>query len=101
MDIPLINASKVPNSKKKLDNFFFVIETHNKIKVECYKNIIKENRIVSGKLQKVIMGKTAEDVSYSILDNFTDLSNSHYAYLGRELQKAENALNENKKYNQD
>ena len=88
MDINLVNAKKVSNREKKLDDYFFVISKRkDNIEVECYKNVVKENRIVSGKLQMIIVGDNTEDVGYAIIENFPTLSSSHYIYLGRELQK--------------
>jgi len=103
-EVPLINAKKTPRSEVKLDKEgFFVIELDKnikKIRVEYYSNVYKNNRIVSGVLEKVFLGKNADELSDSIAKNVPVLRPEHYLYLGRELQKAELALINNKKYEQ-
>ena len=102
--IPLIKAVKKPQKDVTLDpNGFFVIETDKQkkqIRVEFYSNVYKKNRIVSGVLQKVFMGDKADALCDTIADHIKELLPEHYMYLGRELQKAETSLRENKKYTQ-
>ena len=104
-EIPLINARKTPQKDVKLDpGGFFVIGVQRKrkrIRVEYYSNVYKGNRIVSGKLEKVFSGNKANALCDSIARNIHDLQSEHYAYLGRELQRAQSALEENKEYVQD
>lgn len=101
-EIPLIKAQKTPQKNVILDpNGFFVIETNRKnqqIRVEYYSNVYKEKKIVSGKLQKIFIGNKADALSDTIAKNVPKLLPEHYMYLGRELQKAESALKNNKKY---
>lgn len=101
-EIPLIRATKTPQKDVILDpNGFFVIELNREnreIRVEYYSNVYKGKKIVSGKLQKVFVGNRADALSDTIAKNVPKLLPEHYMYLGRELQKAEFALKNNKKY---
>jgi dihydropteroate synthase len=99
-EVPLIKAKKTPRKDVVLDtNGFFVIEVRKKeIIVEYYTNVYKDNKIVSGNLQKVFSGTKADALSDTIAKHVTNLRNEHYMYLGRELQKAQYALEQNKKY---
>ena len=100
--IPLINAKKLPKKDITLDtNGFFVIEIdkkESKIQVEYYSNVYKNKKIVSGKLEKVFIGNKADALCDTISNIVPNLLASHYMYLGRELQKAEIALERNQKY---
>jgi len=99
-EVPLIIAKKTPQKDVILDDKgFFVIEIFDKeIIVEFYSNIYKNNKIVSGNLEKVFSGVKADALSDSIVNNTPNLRAEHYLYLGRELQKAQYALENNKKY---
>jgi dihydropteroate synthase len=99
-NIPLIIAQKTQQKDIHLDeNGFFVIEIQdNFIVVEYYSNVYKGKKIVSGKLEKVFQGKKADELSDTIAAHISNLLISHYLYLGRELQKAQFALENNKKY---
>ncbi len=101
-EIPLIYAKKIPKKDVILDpNGFFVIELNNKqkeIRVEYYSNVYKNNKIVSGILKKVFLGKEADALCDTIVKNVPKLLPTHYAYLGRELQRAQCSLEKNKKY---
>lgn len=101
-DVPLIKAVKTKKSDVNLDsNGFFVIEIDKKnseIRVEYYSNVYKEKKIVTGNLQKVFVGKKADALSDTIVKNVPMLLPEHYMYLGREIQKAQCALEKNKKY---
>lgn len=99
-EVPLIIAKKTPQKDVILDDKgFFVIEIFEKeIRVEYYSNIYKNNKIVSGNLEKVFSGIKADALSDSIVKNTPNLRAEHYLYLGRELQKAQYALEKNKKY---
>jgi len=100
--IPMIQATKTPEKDVNLDsNGFFVIEVDKKeehIRVEYYSNVYKKEKIVSGKLRKVFVGKKADALCDTIAKNTPDLNPEHYMYIGRELQRAEYALLQNKKY---
>lgn len=98
-EVPLIKAKKTPQKDIVLDRGgFFVIEVHKEITVEYYSNIYKNNRIASGILEKVFSGTKADALSDTIVRHVPQLRAEHYTYLGRELQKAQYALEQNKKY---
>ena len=101
-EIPLVIATKTPKKDVKLDpKGFFVIEIDRKenlIRIEYYSNIYKDNKIVSGKLEKVFTGNKADALSDTISTHIQKLRQEHYMYLGRELQKAQIALENNTKY---
>ena len=101
-EIPLIKANKTPQKDVILDpNGFFVIEVgrkQNEIRVEYFSNVYKGKRIVSGILEKVFTGNKADSICDTILKNVPDLLPEHYMYIGRELQRAQCALEKNKKY---
>jgi len=99
-EVPLIKASKTPQKDVMLDpGGFFVIEVRrDEIVVEYYANVYKNKKIVSGTLQKVFSGIKADALSDTIINHVNGLLPEHYAYLGRELQKAQYAFEQNKKY---
>lgn len=100
--VPLIKAEKTPEKDVVLDpNGFFVIEfdkKQNKIRVEYYSNVYKKERIVSGNLQKVFTGDKTNALCDTIVKHIPNLLPEHYMYLGREIQRAQCALEKNKKY---
>ncbi|MEM0467531.1 MAG: DUF4346 domain-containing protein [Candidatus Thermoplasmatota archaeon] len=102
-EIPLIHAQKTKQKDIRLDDAgFFVIELHPpEIRVEYYINIYKENKIVSGRLEKVFVGTRADALCDTIAKHIPSLQPDHYMYLGRELQKAYDALQKNERYIQD
>ena len=97
-EVPLIKAKKTPQKNVILDpKGFFVIEVHgNEIRVEYYTNVYKENRIVSGNLKKVFLGKKTDALSDTIVEHILGLRPEHYMYIGRELQRAQCALEKKK-----
>ena len=101
-EVPLIIAEKIARKDVLLDPAgFFVIELDRKekqIRVEYYSNVYKNKKIVSGSLQKVFTGKKADALSDTISKHVPPLQPEHYMYLGRELQKAQLALEKNEKY---
>ncbi len=99
-EVPLIQAKKTQEKDVLLDpSGFFVIEVdRNIIRVEYYSNVYKNKRIVSGALQKVFTGVAADALSDTIAFHVPTLRPEHYLYLGRELQKAQLALEKHKKY---
>jgi hypothetical protein len=99
-EIPLIEAKKTQEKDVKLDpQGFFVIEVDGKgIRAEYYSNVYKERRIVSGHLERVFTGTSADALSDTIATYVPNLRAEHYLYLGRELQKAEQAFEQKKKY---
>ena len=100
-NIPLIHAEKTQQKDVVLDPAgFFLIELikNDAIRVEYYSNVYKGKRIVSGILEKVFIGKKADALSDSIAHHIQNLRIEHYLYLGRELQKAQYALEQNGNY---
>ena len=98
--VPLIKAEKTLQKDVALDSEgFFVIEVHDEeIIVEYYSNVYKDGGIASGNLKKVFSGDKADALSDTIVKNVPHLRAEHYMYLGRELQKAQYSLEQNKKY---
>ena len=101
-EVPLIEAKKTPKKDVVLDSSgFFVIEVdkkQKKIRIEYYSNVYKKQRIVSGILEKVFSGNKANSLCDTIVKNVPNLLPEHYMYLGREIQKAQFALEKNTKY---
>jgi hypothetical protein len=62
--------------------------------------VYKKKRIVSGTLQKVFTGTKADALSDTIAHHCKELLPEHYLYLGRELQKAQQALEQKTPYKQ-
>ena len=101
--IPMVEAKKTLRKDVILDPAgFFIIEVKRdtEIRVEYYSNVYKEGRIVSGKLEKVFVGTKADALGDSIAVHVSDLRQEHYIYLGRELQRAQRALDESLVYEQ-
>jgi hypothetical protein len=84
-EVPLIQAKKTTEKDVILDpHGFFIIEVTNQvIRVEYYSNVYKNNRIVSGILQKVFTGTQADALSDTIAAQVPHLRPEHYLYLGR------------------
>ena len=99
-EIPLIKAKKTLQKDVTLDNKgFFVIQLQQKkIQVEYYSNVYKNNKIISGRLEKIFSGNKANALCDIIIKHVPILRPEHYTYLGRELQRAENALKNDTKY---
>ena len=66
--------------------------------MEYYTNVYRDDKIVSGELQKVFKGVKADALSDTIAQHCPRLLSTHYLYLGRELQKAQDALKKKRKY---
>jgi dihydropteroate synthase len=101
-EVPLIKAKKTMEKDVILDpHGFFVIEVDKEsIRIEYYSNVYKNKRIVSGRLEKVFIGTKADALSDCIAQHVPVLRQEHYLYLGRELQKAQMAFEQKKKYTQ-
>jgi len=99
-EVPLIKAKKTTEKDVILDpQGFFIIEVDVKgIRVEFYSNVYKNKRIVSGVLQKVFTGIKADALSDTIASYVPNLRSEHYLYLGRELQNAQLAFEQQKKF---
>jgi len=104
-EVPLVEAKKTQQKDVILDPAgFFVIELQRKqkkIRVEYYSNVYKKDKIASGKLEKVFSGTNANALCDTITKHVPNLRSEHYAYIGRELQRAQCALEKNKEYEQD
>jgi tetrahydromethanopterin S-methyltransferase subunit A len=87
--------------------FFYIYldGTRRNIVVEHYMSVVKEvegsRRTVSGKMNRVFKGANAEILYRTIVGNGLVTLLDHAAYLGYELGKAETALKNNVKYEQD
>ena len=95
-------------SCKELDpSGFFVIMVDpekEEIILEHYINIKKDGDprdVTTGKLNKVVVGTDAESISRTVIRERLVSQLDHANYLGRELQKAEIALKQRAKYEQD
>ncbi len=91
------------NEKMEFDEKgFFVITVKDEIIVEHYLNVQKEGKleIETGKLNKIITGKSAKAICDTIVREGLVSRLDHAAYLGRELQKAEIALKNDLEYEQ-
>jgi dihydropteroate synthase len=104
-EVPLIEARKTSQKDVKLDpGGFFVIEIgrkQKKIRVEYFSNVYRDGKIVSGDLKMVFQGDKANALCDTIVRHVSGLQSEHYMYLGRELQRAQCALEKNKEYVQD
>lgn len=102
-EIPLIHEQKTTQKDVTLDpaGFFIIEVTRKEIRVEYYSNVYKKAKIVSGKLEKVFTGKKANALGDTIARHIRNLRPEHYLYLGRELQRAQYAFEQNEKYIQD
>ena len=87
---------------------FFVVfldKERKEIVVEFYEDVVKDEKkgkkIGTGKLGLVVCGTDAEALCHTIAREELISRFEHAAYLGRELQKAEIALEQGAKYEQD
>ncbi|MBD3387880.1 MAG: DUF4346 domain-containing protein [Candidatus Altiarchaeales archaeon] len=98
---------KYMDFKEDSGGFFYIYldGARRNIVVEHYVNVVKDvgtrRRTVSGKLNKVFKGTNAETLYRTILGNSLITRIDHAAYLGYELGKAETALKNRVKYEQD
>ena len=86
------------------ENGFFVIlidRDKNKIVVEHYNYVKDKNLIKTGKINQVVEGTDAEELCKKIIEKGLLSRLDHASYLGRELQKAENALKNDSEYIQE
>ncbi len=73
---------------------FFVINVKEEIVVEHYLNVQKEGKleVETGELNKVVTGRSAKAICDTLIREDLISRLDHAAFLGRELQKAEIAL---------
>lgn len=87
--------------------FFYIYldDARRNIVVEHYKNVDKPvshvRRTVTGKINRVFKGKNAQVLYRTIIGNNLISQMDHAAYIGYELAKAETALRNNARYEQD
>jgi hypothetical protein len=99
-DVPVYVAMKTKEKDVLLDPAgFFVIElSSDGIRVEYYSNVYRDGRIASGLLEAVFTGRRADALSDTIAARVPRLLPTHYLYLGRELCRAQEALEQGKRY---
>jgi hypothetical protein len=99
-EVPLYVARKTAEKDVVLDPVgFFVIEAGAQgIRVEFYSNVYKDGRIVSGHLEAVFSGVRADALCDTLAAHVPVLLPVHYLYLGRELQCAQEALEQHRTY---
>jgi tetrahydromethanopterin S-methyltransferase subunit A len=89
------------------EGFFhiYIDSTRRYIVAEHYHNVVKDasgrELTVSGRMNKAFRGSNAETLYRTILGNIKIGRMDHAAYLGYELGKAETALKNNIRYEQD
>ena len=81
--------------------FFIILVQNEQIVIEHFKGRWENGQLLTGSADYIIEGTSAEKLCHTILDAGLISDLKHGAYLGRELQKAENALKNKKKYIQD
>lgn len=91
-------------AEKKMEfdprGFFVIFLKDDLIIVEHYENVSKKSEIDTGNLSTVIKGKKAKAICDTIVREELVSRLDHSAYLGRELQKAEIALENGSEYSQ-
>lgn len=85
------------------NGFFVILINHNekKIIVEHYNYVKDKNLIKTGKINEVVEGNNAEELCKLLIKKGLLSRLDHASYLGRELQKAEQALKHGLEYTQD
>ena len=97
----------VAEKNKRLEfdksGFFVIIvdQKKGKIVLEHYLNVEKGKVLATGKLNKIIEGKDAEEICHTVINQGLVSRLEHAAYLGRELQKAEISLKNKLAYEQE
>jgi len=85
--------------------YIYIDDARRNIVVEHYLNVEKvaagRRRTVSGKINRIFKGTNAETIYRTILGNVPPTRMDHAVYLGVELGKAETALKNNVRYEQD
>ncbi len=84
------------------EGFFVITLKEDEIIVEHYLNVQKEGKleVETGRLNKIITGKSAKALCDTIAREGLVSRLDHAAYLGRELQKAEIAMEHDLNYEQ-
>lgn len=95
--------NKMTDFEFDIKGFFVILVDHEKKKivVEHY-NYVKDKKLIkTGKINEVVEGVNAEELCKKIIKRGLLSRLDHASYLGRELQKAENALKNNLEYTQE
>ena len=107
MKVETIPAEKDEKMVKDPSGFFvvFIDKERDEIVVEFYEGVVKDTKkgkkVGTGKLGLVVCGTDAEALCHTIAREELVSRFEHAAYLGRELQKAELALEYGLEYEQD
>ncbi|KYK25515.1 MAG: hypothetical protein AYK23_03550 [Candidatus Proteinoplasmatales archaeon SG8-5] len=107
MKVETIPAEKDQKMVKDPAGFFvvFIDKERDEIVVEFYEGVVKDEKkgkkVGTGKLGLVVCGTDAEALCHTIAREELVSRFEHAAYLGRELQKAELALEYGLDYEQD
>lgn len=94
-NIPLIQASEPEKQEMDKEGYFVIIAQAEK------KIILVEHYSYDNKLLRIIEGKDARSIYWTIIKNGWITQLSHAAYIGKELMKAELSIIYNFKYIQD
>jgi|GEM_PF-361075 len=94
--IEKIDASLTPIEFESDERGYFTIQVNLE-----NKEIIVEHHELNGNITKIITGKSAAGIYHTIIKQDLISKFAHAAYIGKELEKAELALNENLEYEQD
>ena len=102
--VRVIEAQKIAEKHMVMDPVgFVVIELYDgRVHVEFYENVMRDGRIVSGRLCFVVEGKNASALCDSFaLEVGKKLRPEHLLYVGREIQRACDCLKNETKFVQD
>lgn len=102
--VRVIEEKKIAEKDMVMDPAgFVVVELYDGlVHVEFYENVMREDKIVSGRLCFVIEGKNAAALCDSFsLEIGKSLRPEHLLYVGREIQRACDCLKNNCKFVQD
>ena len=107
MKVETIEAKRDRRMVQDPSGFFilFLDKERKEIVVEFYEGVVKDKKkgkkVGTGKLRLVVCGRDAEALCHTISRASLVSRVEHASYLGRELQKAEIALNFGLSYEQD
>ena len=95
LNVPIVHAEEPDEKEMDKAGYFVIIPQQGK------KFIIVEHYSYDNKLLRVIEGKDARSIYWTIIQNKWVTQLSHAAYLGKELMKAELSIKMGSKYIQD
>ncbi len=102
--VRVIEAEKIAEKKMVMDPAgFVVIELYDGlVHVEFYENVMRNGKIVSGRLCFIVEGKNASALCDSFaLEVGENLRPEHLLYVGREIQRACDCLKKRSVFVQD